>query len=320
MLRGITRNDVAETPGRHYQTTVRCVWDVRTFLGEGPVWDARTQSLHFVDIKGADLLSFREKGVSSIRPVSGGLSAVFLTATRRLLCATTRGLELPPYGPLHHRILTPIELGRSGNRTNDGKCDARGRVWIGTMDAREKSFSGALYRIDTDATVSLVIDDIGVSNGLDWSPDGKTFYYTDSLRRVIWRFEFDMDSGTVGRREIFATVPEGHGVPDGLTVDAQGFVWSAHWDGWRVTRYDPDGAVERILWLPVPRVTSVCFGGPKLDTLYITSARIGLRDDQLEDAPLSGSLFDCRPGVAGVQPNVSRIEATSFPPLMGDPV
>jgi sugar lactone lactonase YvrE len=297
---------VGGTPGRHYQTTVRCVWDVQTILGEGPVWDGRTGCLRFVDIKGADLLSYRENDVTRIRSIAGGLSAVFLTTTRRLLYATTRGLvSVDQRG--RNRFLGPIERGRPRNRTNDGKCDALGRLWIGTMDAAERAFTGALYRVDQGASATRILDDIGVSNGLDWSPDGKTFYYTDSKRRLIWRFPFDMQSGTLGHRAVFANVPKDHGCPDGLTVDAEGFVWSAHWDGWRITRYDPDGRVERVVWLPVPRVTSMCFGGPRLDTLYITSARIGLTYEQLKEAPLSGALFSCQPGVTGRPANYARV-------------
>jgi sugar lactone lactonase YvrE len=152
-----------------------------------------------------------------------------------------------------------------------------------------------------------MLDDIGVSNGLDWSPDGTTLYYTDSMRRLIWRFPFDMQSGTLGPREVFANVPQDQGCPDGLTVDAEGFVWSAHWNGWRVTRYDPDGRVERVLRLPVPRVTSLCFGGPDLDTLYMTSALIGLTSEQLLEAPLSGALFSCQPGVTGRPANYANV-------------
>jgi sugar lactone lactonase YvrE len=265
-----------------------------------------------VNIKTDDLLSFREKGRSRVRSVFGGLSAVLLTETQRLLCATTRGLVLAEYRGAAPRVLTPIEAGRPGNRTNDGKVDPLGRVWVGTMDDTEAQFTGALYRIDQDLVVTRVLDGVGVSNGLDWSPDGTVFYYTDSKRGLIWRFPFHMQTGTLGRREIFATVPPDQGVPDGLTVDSDGYVWSAHWDGWRITRYDPDGNVERVVWLPVPRVTSLCFGGRALDTLYITSARIGLSNEELLEAPLSGALFSCRPGVAGRPSNYATVD-TIYP-------
>jgi len=305
-------NKVGARPLRHYQTTVRCAWGAQTSLGEGPVWDPRSQTLHFVNIKTDDLLSFREKGRSRIRSVFGGLSAVFLTNTQRLLCATTRGLVLAEYRGAAPRVLTPIEAGRPANRTNDGKVDPLGRVWIGTMDDTEAQFAGALYRIDQDLTVTRVLDGVGVSNGLDWSPDGTVFYYTDSKRGLIWRFPFHMKTGTLGRREIFATVPTDQGVPDGLTVDSDGYVWSAHWDGWRITRYDPEGNAERVVWLPVPRVTSLCFGGRALDTLYITSARIGLSNAELLEAPLSGALFSCQPGVAGRPSHFANVD-TIYP-------
>lgn len=296
-----------ETTAKHYQCSLRCAWNAQTILGEGPVWDSRAQSLHFVDIKGAEILGYSENGTRRKRAFEGGLSAVFLTPTRKLLCATTQGLARYDFGRISNRVIADIECDRSGNRTNDGKCDPMGRLWIGTMDAAERRYSGALYRIDADASTHLVLDDIGVSNGLDWSPDGKTFYFTDSMRRVIWKFPFDMESGTLGRREVFTTVPADRGAPDGLTVDAAGFVWSAHWDGWRVTRYDPDGVEERVIWLPVPRVTSLCFGGARLDTLYITSARIGLTLPQLHEAPLSGALFACEPGVIGQRVNQAAV-------------
>jgi sugar lactone lactonase YvrE len=297
-----------ERAARRQRVRVRWAWDAEAKLGEGPVWDSHTQCLHFVDIQSARLLSFREKGMCRIRQVAQGISAVFLTDTHKLLCAATSGLFLANHDGLPAGLLVPIETGRPGNRTNDGKCDPLGRVWIGTMDATERTINGALYRIDRDASVTLVLDDIGVSNGLDWSPDGKTFYYTDSKRRLIWRFPFDMRRGMLGEREIFATVPEDQGCPDGLTVDAEGFIWSAHWDGWRITRYDPDGVVERVIRVPVPRVTSLCFGGQWLDTLYITSAQIGLTREQLEGAPLSGALFSCQPGVTGRLANPAKIE------------
>ena len=285
---------------RHYQCTVRCAWDAGTILGEGPVWDSRTRTVHLVDIKAAEILSYREGGIRRNRSFAGGLSAVFLTHNRKLLCATTQGLVSYDFARTSNRVVANIERGRAGNRTNDGKCDPLGRLWIGTMDAAERKFAGALYRIDEDATTTLMVDNIGVSNGLDWSPDGKHFYYTDSMRGLIWRFPFHMESGTLGSREVFAVIPKEQGCPDGLTVDAEGFVWSAHWDGWRITRYDPDGTAERVIWLPVPRVTSLCFGGPKLDTLYITSARFGLTWQELQEAPLSGGLFSCQPGVLGL--------------------
>jgi sugar lactone lactonase YvrE len=272
---------------------------LRTELGEGPVWDERTWSLYMVDIGSAELLCLHENRVESLRVSPGRISAVFLTETTRLLCATDEGLVSLDTQSKECELIGEIERGWPGNRTNDGKCDPSGRPWIGTMDASESRYSGALYRMDRGASATRMLDGIGVSNGLDWSPDAKILYYTDSMRRLIWRFPFDRQTGALGAKELFVTVPEDQGCPDGLAVDSQGFIWSAHWDGWRITRYDPQGAIDRVLWLPVPRVTSLCFGGADYRTMFITSARIGLSIDALKDAPLSGALFTYEPGVAG---------------------
>jgi sugar lactone lactonase YvrE len=138
-----------------------------------------------------------------------------------------------------------------------------------------------------------------ISNGLGWSPDDTRFYFTDSAARTIYVYDYDIDTGAIANRRVFAQLAEGVGTPDGLSVDSEGFVWSAHWDGWCITRYDPDGKVDRVLNLPVPRPTSCTFGGPNLDILYVTSARIRLSAHQLAEAPLSGGVFAIRAGVRG---------------------
>lgn len=284
----------------HGGVEIECVWDAECVLGEGPIWDDRTATLYFVDIRRGQLLSYRGAAAQRRFAFDGLLSAaVTREEDADLLCATSIGLQRfdPVSGRRTH--LGSIEPDRPGNRTNDGKVDPAGRLWIGTVDDAEKAFTGALYRIDAGGRPARVLDDIGVSNGLDWSPDGAVMYFTDSRRRTIWWFDFDVDSGALGEREVFATVPEDAGWPDGLTVDAEGFVWGAHWDGGRVTRYDPDGRIDRVIAVPVPRVSSVCFGGPDLDILYMTSARIALSAAQLREAPLSGALLACRPQVRG---------------------
>src|SRR5690606_20287098 len=159
---------------------------------------------------------------------------------------------------------------------------------------------GRLWRLDPDGRTYEMDRGFHVSNGLGWSPDDKTFYFTDTAKQTIYAYDFDLESGAIGNRRVFVTVPESEGKPDGLTVDAEGFVWSAHWDGWCVTRYDPEGKVERVINLPVPRPTSCVFGGPDLQTLFVTTARIRLSAAQLADAPLSGSVFAIDTGIKGL--------------------
>ncbi len=159
------------------------------------------------------------------------------------------------------------------------------------MDMKETDPVGGLYAVSPNAEFLTVGLDWVITNGIDFSGDGKTLYATDSSARQIWTFDYDPEEGLVGEGRLFAEVPDGAGFPDGCCLDAEDHYWGAHWDGSRVTRYRPDGSIERTIALPVPRVTSCCFGGADLDVLYVTSARVGLSPAQLEAAPLSGAVF-----------------------------
>ena len=178
-----------------------------------------------------------------------------------------------------------------GNRFNDGHVDPRGRFWAGTMDDEERAPTGHLYRLDPDGHVERFDTGFVVTNGIEWSSDRRTLYFVKSAQRRIWAYDFDMEKGRPRDRRLFAELDAGSGYPDGLTIDADDHVWSAHWDGGRVTRYRPDGSVERVVSLPVPRTTSCCFGGPDLATLFVTSATIGLDADARDRAPLSGGVL-----------------------------
>jgi sugar lactone lactonase YvrE len=190
-----------------------------------------------------------------------------------------------------------------GNRFNDGKCDRRGRLLAGTMDNDEVACTGTLYRLDPDLSAHVMCTDVHLSNGLGWSPDDRLLYYTDSLRRTIWVYDYDLASGEIDHRRAFATVPEDAGVPDGLCVDAEGCVWSAHWGGWRLTRYAPDGRIELVVPMPVPQPSCPAFGGTDLATLYVTTAAIGMSEQDLAKAPHGGGLLAFEPGVRGLPTN-----------------
>jgi sugar lactone lactonase YvrE len=202
--------------------------------------------------------------------------------------------------------ITPIldpEPDRPGNRFNDGKCDRRGRLFAGTMDNAEVECTGTLYRLDPDLSVHVMCTNVHLSNGLGWSPDDRVLYYTDSLRRTIWAYDYDLETGAIAKRRTFARVPDDAGVPDGLCVDAEGFVWSAHWGGWRLTRYAPDGRIERVVEMPVPQPSCPAFGGRDLDVLYVSSAAIGMTPADVARAPDGGGLFALDVGVRGLPVN-----------------
>jgi sugar lactone lactonase YvrE len=267
------------------------VFEARARLGEGPVWDARARRLYWVDIYNHRIHRFDPTArqdeifrlpeiVTCVVPTRAGLLLLALRHDLALLDPSTEELT---------RILT-LEADRPDQRFNDGKVDSRGRFWIGTMSV-EGLAHGALYRYNAGGSVRTMQSGLSISNGMGWSPDGGTFYHTDSPLRRIYAYDYDEESGEITGRRVFADLTGSPAFPDGLAVDAEGCVWSAQWDGWCVIRFAPDGREIRRLELPVQRPTSCCFGGPELRTLYITSASVGLSEREIQLCPLSGDLF-----------------------------
>ncbi|MEJ1160560.1 SMP-30/gluconolactonase/LRE family protein [Prosthecomicrobium sp. N25] len=280
---------------------VASVVPTTAFLGEGPTWLPAERRIAFVDILApAVIVADPADGSFQAHPMPELVSAVVPRRRGGWLVAMQTGLKAvdPDFGKV--TTIAAPEAGKPGNRFNDGKCDRRGRFWAGTLAIDTTPGHGSLYRLDADGRCTRMDEGFHVSNGLGWSPDDRRFYFTDTGAGRIHVYDFDLETGTIANRRLFAEVAPGTGVPDGLAVDAEGFVWSAHWDGWCITRYDPDGRVDRVINLPVPRPTSCCFGGPDLSTLYVTSARIRLNAQQLAEAPLSGSVFAVQAGVRGL--------------------
>ncbi len=183
---------------------------------------------------------------------------------------------------------------------NDGTVGPDGRFYAGSFNQKDlDAADGCLYRVDGDGTTTVIDTGLVLPNGMAFSPDGATLYLTEMWVRRIVAYDFDARSGSVSRRRTLVAVPESEGYPDGLIVDDEGFLWSGHWQGFRVTRYDPDGKKVRQIDVPVPTATCMAFGGPDLDRLYITTGKKGLTEAQLTDYPEAGDLFMVRPGVRG---------------------
>jgi sugar lactone lactonase YvrE len=185
-------------------------------------------------------------------------------------------------------------------RLNDGGCDPAGRLWFGSMATDGQLRRASLYTLGIDYSLTRTLAPVSISNGLGWSPDGRTMYYVDTPTRRVDVFPFDPEAGALGRRRTLATIPSSDGKPDGLTVDADGNVWVALWGGAAVQRLTPAGRPTGRIELPTRNVTSCCFGGPGFEVLYITTARRGLSAQQLAAEPTAGSLFACRPGARGL--------------------
>jgi sugar lactone lactonase YvrE len=285
---------------------VELVLDARAELGEGPRWDAEGERLLWVDIMRGRVHSFRP-GHHRCRNVAVGrpVGAVAQASDGGLVLAVQGGFaRLEPGSSALEMIAAAGD--EPGIRMNDGACDAAGRFWAGTMALDERPRAGALYRLDADGRVHTMLEGVTISNGLDWSLDGTCMYYVDSPTQRIDAFAFDVETGALADRRPFAVIPREAGTPDGLTVDAEGFVWVALWGGGALRRYAPDGSLERTLHLPVTHPTSCAFGGPMLSELYVTTARIALSAGERERQPQAGGVFRCRPGVTGRPAHVFR--------------
>lgn len=269
---------------------LRNVLTARARLGEGPVWDAATGQLYWVDIYNHWVHCFNpETGKNDRIDVRDTVSAIALTHTHQLLLAQRHGLACLDLDSHQVTPLADIEKDLPNNRFNDGKCDAAGRFWFGSMSTDDQA--GSLYCYDADGQLSQRETHLNISNGLGWSPDNQTFYLTDSPKQCIYAYTFDLASGRIENRKVLIDLSAESYFPDGLTVDREGCIWSAMWDGGCVIRFDPKGQEMGRLMLPVQRPTSCTFGGPKLSQLFITTASVGLSESEIQQSFYSGDLF-----------------------------
>jgi sugar lactone lactonase YvrE len=270
-------------------------------LAEGPLWDPERKALLWLDISRQRLHEFRSaSGEMRCHRLQALPGAAVRCNDGRLLLATHQGIGHYDPATCCFDLLPDTAPDWPRSRFNDGKCDRAGRFWTGTMRLAGEPGREKLFRFETGSGLECVDEGFTVCNGLGWSPDDRTFYLTDTAAGRIYAYDFDLLSGAIANRRVFAEVPAAAGRPDGLSVDADGGVWVASSGGWRLTRYDHDGRVERAVRLPVPRPTSCTFGGPGLATLFVTSSRLGLSRHELAEAPLSGSLFMLDAGVVGL--------------------
>jgi sugar lactone lactonase YvrE len=273
-------------------------------LGEGPVWDPDRGLLRWVDILAGH--------VHAVDPATGAgnwfgagdpVGAVGLTRGGGLVLALVDGFALAGGDGQDLTRVPGFSIDRAAIRFNDGKPDPWGNFCAGTMAWDETGRPpGSLYRLGPDGTVTELFGDVGLSNGLDWTDDRRLFYYADSNSGRVDLFDTDPDTGALAGRRLFVTVPGADGIPDGLTLDADGCVWLAVWDSGEVRRFTPGGRLDTVVRLPARQVTSAAFGGADLGTLYITSAWEGLSPVNRAAQPHAGDIFACTPGVTGRLP------------------
>jgi sugar lactone lactonase YvrE len=280
---------------------VELLLDAHAELGESPAWDAAAGVLYWVDIHAGRLHTF-DPSTGANRTLDLGEPIGCLAPIRGggMILALRSG-----FWSLHPPAVTPTRLPSPGqvpgNRFNDGKCDPAGRFLAGTMDEAEKEARGSLYSCAPGGQITTLLTGLGISNGLTWSPDYKTFYFIDTPTRRVIAYDYNLDTGGIANPRPVVYVPEGLGWPDGMTSDTEGKLWIALWGGARVTCWDPGtGQLTASHPLPALNVTSCVFGGADLLDLYITSARKGMSRAELDEYPLSGGLFRLQAGVCGL--------------------
>lgn len=279
----------------------KLILDQKTLLGEGPSWSFGLKKLLWVDIVQKRVFLFDPAdGTNQTIQLDQQVGAVVPRASGGAAAALEEGFFALDLASGAVTCLARPDKASDKDRFNDGKCDPKGRFWAGTIASNMSNPTAALYCLHTDHTWRMTATGIGCSNGLAWSPDHKTMYYIDSPTKNVVAYAYDLSSGAIENPRVVVTIPEGGGVPDGMTIDSEGMLWVAQWGGWQVSRWDP-AAGEQIGRIPIPaaQVTSCCFGGDRLEDLYITTARIGIQADALADQPQAGGLFLARPGVVG---------------------
>jgi L-arabinonolactonase len=290
--------------------TVTCVVDCRCWLGEGPCWVAREGALYWTDVPSRRVHRWRP-GDGEHRTWETPDFVTALTPRRQgglVAALRDRVAFFDPETGGFTPFVAP-EADRPENRSNDGKCDRQGRFWYGTMRNNlapdggeipiEGEPAGSLYRIDPDGCITRVDGPFGISNTLAWSPDDRTMYFGDTLD-AIYAYGFDPASGTMRDRRVHARRDAAPGFADGSAIDAEGCLWNCRWDGGAVVRLGPGGEALETVPLPCSRVTSACFGGPDLTTLYVTTARHGLGEAEPAGQPLAGGIFAIETGARGL--------------------
>lgn len=282
---------------------VELVIDAKASLGEGAIWHARERRLYWVDIDEGEVHLYDPVGdTDRVIEVGQLVGTVVPRVGGGLMLAVEHGFASLNVETHELKILCDPEPDLPDNRFNDGKCDPAGRFWAGTISLTRTVGTASLYCLDRDGTARRMLGGLTNSNGIVWSLDASTMYHIDTPTLQVKAYDYEARTGEIGNPRVVVAIPEGTGRPDGMTIDAEGMIWVAHWKGSRVTCWDPrTGTLKQTIHIPASQVTSCAFGGPDLDELYITTARLGLTAEELVNQPHAGGVFRWCGGVAGVE-------------------
>lgn len=282
---------------------VELVLNVKCTIGEGPSWDERTNTIYFIDLLGNTIYSFDGSRVLK-RVLKENIGAAVVRERGGMVAVTMTGYYLVDFPDGEVKQICDPEAGRENSRFNDGKCDAKGRFWAGTMSRALDSGYGealpesALWCMDTKQQVSLKLDKVIQGNGMAWTPDNRKMYFIDSQTYTVQEFDFDLEKSAISNGHVVVQVPREMGLPDGMTVDSQGMLWVALWGGGAISRWNPaTGELLEKISIPAKNVTACTFGGENMDELYVTTAKL---DTNEEEYPYAGGLFKIKMDITGV--------------------
>lgn len=277
------------------------LYSSQCLLGESPLWHASRKSFFWVDIENGKLFEYHLKtGATTIKSFPHRLTLVLEGKENQVILALDCKIASYDLETGALNWLCEVETEFPLNRFNDGKCDSKGRLWIGTLSTEFTAGSGSLYRIGKDLEPHRVLDMLTIPNGMAWTADHSVFYFIDSLTQKIREYQFNLESGEIESSKTAVEIPDQLGLPDGMCIDTEGMLWIAHYGGSGVYRWNPQtGELIEKIELPVPHVTSCAFGGENMDLLLITSARENLDEAQLKEFPLSGDVFVVNTKVSG---------------------
>ncbi len=269
-------------------------------LGENPFWNYKQKELSFVDLKSKKFFIYKNQKLKTIS-LPFNISSLIPTRRKNHFVATT-GNKVMKIIINYKRInITSLKnfVEPNNNRFNDAKCDNYGRLWISSMDKNEKLETGNLWCYENPKKIFKAEKNFSIGNGMDWSPDDKILYFVASDKRVIFSYKFNILNGNISRKKIFIKVPKKRGFPDGICTDREGCVWVAYWNGGCIARHYPSGKIQKIIYLPRKKITSLCFGGVKLDTIFVTSAEENLNKKIKKD----GCVFKIKTNILGKKLN-----------------
>ncbi len=294
-----SKKPVVDTPSK---TDVSLAFKNSAELGEGAIWNHQTQELFWVDIEGKTLHIFNPvTKVNRSLKTPSRIGTVVPMDNQKALIALEDGIYTIDILSGEIEMFSEMTEILAGSRLNDGKCDPSGRLWVGSMHLEYKKHAANLFMIDQSKTYEVKVDSVTISNGIVWTKNKKVMYYIDTPTSEIKAYDFDNATGTISNERIAVKIPKELGSPDGMTIDEEDMLWVGMWNGNAVIRFNPiTGKMDRKLKVPAHNITSCAFGGPNLDTLYITSATVDMTPEEKVKYPLAGSVFKAVPRVKGV--------------------